>query len=63
MQGSKKKVDLYQMLLELLRAEEKCKHRVRDSEEEVNQLLYSSAKLKPYTKTSLQTRDIDAMLV
>lgn len=35
LQQQKKQVELYQMMVDLLKAEDTCKERVRESEEEV----------------------------
>ena len=51
----KKKVQIYQMMCRLISAEEKCKEKVRDSEEEVRKVIinlfyvYCMSRLGPFT--------------
>ncbi|ESO96481.1 hypothetical protein LOTGIDRAFT_115813, partial [Lottia gigantea] len=56
---SKKQVEIYEMLLDLLKAEDICRERVRDSEEEVREILNDRTKEETESELEISVYDTD----
>lgn len=54
-----KNVELYEMLLEMLKAEEKCRNEVRESEEEVREVLNERTKEETASELEISVYDTD----
>ncbi len=55
--GHKKQVELYQMLTDLIRAEDTCKEKVRESEEEVQEILNDRTKEESVSECEISVYD------